>query len=74
MSRPHKQHQGWGAGDDTLLERRDINADAPPGVGGERVNGAIEGAPRRRRMTGPFVTPGCSGGASRARRAHEQAT
>lgn len=43
MSERHKQHLGRSAGDDTVLEGRDINADAPPGVGGERVNGAIEG-------------------------------
>ena len=43
MSERQKQHHGRSAGDDNVDEGRDINADAPPGVGGERVNGAIEG-------------------------------
>lgn len=43
MSERQKQHQGRSTGDDTTLEGRDIEADARPGVGSERVNGAIEG-------------------------------
>ena len=43
MSERQKQHQGRSEGDDTMLEGRDINADAPDGIGTERVNGAIEG-------------------------------
>ncbi len=43
MSERQKQHHGRSAGDDTVDEGRDINADAPPGVGGERVNGEVEG-------------------------------
>ena len=43
MSERHKQHHGRSAGDDTVDEGRDINADAPPDVGGERVNGEVEG-------------------------------
>ncbi|GEM_PF-6737829 len=43
MSERQKQHQGRSEGDDTMLEGRDIKADAPDGIGTERVNGAIEG-------------------------------
>ncbi len=43
MSERQKQHQGRSADDDTMLEGRDISADAPEGIGTERVDGAIEG-------------------------------
>jgi len=43
MTERQKQHLGRSEGDDTMLEGRDIRADAAPGIGTERVNGAIEG-------------------------------
>ena len=44
MSERQKQHLGRSADDDTTLEGRDIRADTPPGVGGERVSADLEGA------------------------------
>jgi len=43
MTERQKQHVGRSEGDDTMLEGRDIRADAAPGAGTERVSGAIEG-------------------------------
>jgi len=42
MTERQKQHLGRSEGDDTMLEGRDIRADAAPGTGTERVSGAIE--------------------------------
>jgi hypothetical protein len=43
MTERQKQHLGRSEGDDTMLEGRDIRADAAPGTGTEHVCGAIEG-------------------------------
>ena len=39
MSERQKQHLGRSKGDETMLEGRDIRADAPDGIGAERVSG-----------------------------------
>lgn len=44
MSGRQTQHHGRSAGDDTTVEGRDIRADAPDGVGSERVGASDGGA------------------------------
>jgi len=39
MSERQKQHLGRSKGDETMLEGRDIRADAPDGIGAERLSG-----------------------------------